>query len=133
MDNLITANIRERPVRTLVSVAGIALGVILVMLFTGLAQGMSNDQQRRSANVRAEIIFTRPGAIQLTSSTANLSTKYVESLKTIDGVGEVLPVIRYVFQGKGGFGFEQAEGVDWEPFARMNDINIIAGRAPRAV
>jgi len=33
--NLITANIRQRPVRTIVSFAGIALGVCLVMLFTG--------------------------------------------------------------------------------------------------
>ena len=35
MDNLVTSNIRQRPIRTLVSVAGIALGVSLVMLFTG--------------------------------------------------------------------------------------------------
>src|SRR3954470_17530678 len=97
MDNLVTSNIRQRPIRTLVSVAGVALGVCLVMLFTGLARGMSNDLQRRASNVRAEIIFTRPGSMQLTASTANLSIKYVESLKQIDGVAEALPVIRYIF------------------------------------
>src|SRR6185436_17938209 len=74
MDNLVVSNIRQRPIRTLVSVAGVALGVCLVMLFTGLARGMANDLQRRAANVRAEILFTRPGAMQLTGSTANLST-----------------------------------------------------------
>lgn len=131
MDNLITSNIGQRPLRTLVSVAGIALGVCLIMLFTGLAKGMSEDLQRRASNVRAEIIFTRPGSMQLTNSTANLSTKYVESLKSIDGVEEVLPVIRYVFQGKGGFGFEQIEGVDWEPFSRVNGLRIDAGRPPQ--
>src|SRR6266508_3323197 len=124
MDNLIRSNIRQRPVRTLVSVAGIALGVSLIMLFTGLARGMSNDLQRRASNLRAEIIFTRPGSMQLTSSTANLSTKYVERLKQIEGVEEALPVIRYVFQGGRGFGFEQIEGVEWEPFARVNEIHI---------
>src|SRR5688500_20329734 len=72
MDNLVTSNIRQRPIRTLVSVAGIALGVSLVMLFTGLARGMSNDLQRRASNVRAELIFMRPGSFNLTSSTANL-------------------------------------------------------------
>ena len=56
------------------------------MLFTGLARGMSNDLQRRASNLRAEIIFTRPGAMMLTGSSANLSTKYVESLKQIEGV-----------------------------------------------
>ena len=61
MDSLVTSNIRQRPIRTLVSVAGVALGVSLVMLFTGLARGMSNDLQRRATNVRAELIFMRPG------------------------------------------------------------------------
>jgi putative ABC transport system permease protein len=132
MDNLITSNIRQRPVRTLVSVAGIALGVCLVMLFTGLARGMSNDLQRRASNVRAEIIFTRPGSMQLTTSSANLSTQYVDRLKQIEGVQEALPVIRYIYQGNRGFGFEQIEGVDWEPFSKMNDVNIVSGRAPQA-
>ena len=130
MDNLVTANIKQRPVRSLVSVAGVALGVALVMLFTGLSRGMSNDLQRRSQNVRAEIIFTRPGSMELTSSTANLSTKYVEILRGIEGVAAALPVIRYVSQGNRGFGFEQIEGVDWAPFAEMNEIRLVEGRAP---
>jgi putative ABC transport system permease protein len=131
MDNLIAANIRQRPIRSLVSVVGVALGVALVMLFTGLARGMSNDLQRRSQNLRAEIIFTRPGTMDnLTSSPANLSTKYVENLRAVDGVESAVPVIRYVFQGGEGFGFEQVEGIDWEPFAGMNNLRITEGRAP---
>lgn len=134
MDNLIIANIRQRPVRSFVSVVGVALGVALVMLFTGLARGMSNDLQRRSSNVRAEIIFTKPGSMDtLTSSTANLSTKYTERLIGVEGVEAAVPVIRYVSQANRGFGFEQIEGVDWEPFAAMNDMRIIDGRAPQAV
>ena len=111
MDNLVTSNIRQRPIRTLVSVAGVAMGVSLVMLFTGLARGMANDLQRRATNVRAELIFMRPGAIQLTSTTANLDTRYVERLKQIEGVEEALPVIRYFFQGNKGIGLEQIDGV----------------------
>jgi putative ABC transport system permease protein len=131
MDNLIAANIRQRPIRSLVSVVGVALGVALVMLFTGLARGMSNDLQRRSQNLRAEIIFTRPGTMDnLTSSPANLSTKYVENLRAVEGVESAVPVIRYVFQGGEGFGFEQVEGIDWESFAGMNNLRITEGRAP---
>src|SRR5918911_1513578 len=121
MDNLIAANIRQRPIRSLVSVVGVALGVALVMLFTGLARGMSNDLQRRSQNLRAEIIFTRKGSMNLTSSTANIHVeRNVNNLKAVEGVESVVPVIRYVFQGGAGFGFEQVEGVNWEPFAEMN-------------
>ena len=127
MDNLIRSNIRQRPVRTLVSVAGVALGVTLVMLFTGLTRGMSNDMQRRASNLRAEIIFTRPGSMQLTSSSSNLSTKYVDLLKQVDGVADALPVMVQVLQANRSFGLERIEGVDWEPFAAMNGINLIAG------
>ena len=131
MDNLVTSNIRQRPIRTLVSVAGIALGVSLVMLFTGLARGMSNDLQRRATNVRAELIFMRPGAVQLTATTANLDTRYVDRLKTIEGVEEALPVIRHFFQGSSGIGIEQIDGVDWDAYARMNGINMVAGQGPQ--
>jgi len=128
MDNLVTSNIRQRPIRTLVSVAGIALGVSLVMLFTGLARGMSNDLQRRATNVRAELIFMRPGAVQLTATTANLDTRYVARLKAIEGIEEALPVIRHFFQGTGGIGIEQIDGVAWDAYARMNGINMVAGQ-----
>ena len=130
MDNLVTSNIKQRPIRTLVSVAGIALGVSLVMLFTGLARGMSNDLQRRSSNVRAQLIFMRPGGFQPTVSTANLSTQYVDRLKAIEGVEDALPIIRHIFQGNRGFGFEQIDGVDWDGYARMNGISIVNGRSP---
>ncbi|MGH9943468.1 MAG: ABC transporter permease [Pyrinomonadaceae bacterium] len=130
MESLVINNIRQRPLRALVSVAGVALGVCLVMLFTGLARGMSNDLQRRSSNLRAEILFTRSGGMELTTSTANLSTRYVDELSKIEGVEAAVPVIRYVFQG-GTFGFEQVEGVEWDAFARMNGMRLAAGRAPR--
>jgi putative ABC transport system permease protein len=131
MDSLVTSNIRQRPIRTLVSVAGVALGVSLVMLFTGLARGMSNDLQRRATNVRAELIFMRPGAVQLTSSTANLDTRYADRLKQIEGVQEALPVIRYFIQGTKGIGLEQIDGVNWGTYSRMNGINMVAGSGPQ--
>ncbi|MDT7541998.1 MAG: putative transport system permease protein [Acidobacteriota bacterium] len=133
MDNLVVNNIRQRPLRALISVAGVALGVALVMLFTGLSRGMSNDLQRRSSNLRAEIIFTRSGGMELTSSTANLSTKYADELHKVEGVESAVPVIRYVFQGGGGFGFEQIEGVDWDAYAALNAMQIVEGRAPAGV
>src|ERR1700716_496915 len=131
MDNLVVSNIRQRPIRTLVSVAGVALGVCLVMLFTGLARGMSDDLQRRSSNVRAEIIFTRPGSFQATSTAANLSTKYVDLLKQIDGVQSAVPVIRH-FYPSGVWGVDQVEGVDWDSFAQMSNVRLVQGRGPKA-
>ena len=131
MDNLVTSNIRQRPIRTLVSVAGIALGVCLIMLFTGLARGMSNDLHRRATNVRAELMFMRPGAVQLTATTANLDTRYVDRLQAIEGVEVAMPVIRHFFQGNKGIGLEQIDGVDWTTYATVNGISMVTGQGPQ--
>jgi putative ABC transport system permease protein len=134
MESLVTANVRQRPVRAVVSAAGVALGVCLVMLFTGLARGMSNDMERRSQNLKAEIIFTRDaGSTQLMATTANLQVRYAELLREIEGVAMAVPSIRYISQGSKGFGFEQVEGVDWNDFAAMNEMKLVSGRAPEAL
>ena len=129
MDSLVVSNIRQRPLRSAISIVGVALGVALVMLFTGLAHGMSDDLQKRSSNVSAEILFTRPGSIQLTSASVNLSTKYVPLLQQIEGVEAATPVIRY-FYPSGSFGVDQVDGVDWNSFSKINNIRIIKGGPP---
>jgi putative ABC transport system permease protein len=131
VDSLVISNIRQRPLRSAISVLGVALGVTLVMLFTGLSRGMSDDLQRRSSNVRAEIIFTRQGSFQGTSTTANLSTKYVDLLKKVEGVESAVPVIRH-FYASGVWGVDQVEGVDWDSFAQMSSVRLVQGRGPRA-
>lgn len=133
MLELVLANLRVRPFRTAVSVVGVALGVVLVVLFTGLARGMSNDMARRASNWKAEIVFTRPGAMEMTSSNLNVSTTYVEKLRDIEGVEATVAVGRYITpSAKGRFGLQQLDGVDWESFAAMNDMRIVEGRAPTA-
>lgn len=133
MLELVLANLKVRPFRTLISVIGVALGVILVILFTGLARGMANDMARRASNWKAEIVFTRPGAMELTSSNASVSTAYADKLKEIEGVQSTIPVIRYITPNtKGRWGIQQLDGVEWNSFSQMNDIKTIAGRAPTA-
>jgi ABC-type lipoprotein release transport system permease subunit len=57
MDNLIIENIKQRPLRTAISIVGVALGVILIVLMVGLARGMTRDTGDRQGNVDAEIRF----------------------------------------------------------------------------
>ncbi len=133
MLELILANLKIRPFRTLISVVGVALGVILVVLFTGLARGMTEDMAKRASNWKAEIVFTRPGAMELTSSNASVSTTYAKLLMEIEGVESTVPVIRYINTNSSQrWGFQQIDGVEWQPFAQMNGMNIVAGRAAEA-
>ena len=129
MLELVLANLRTRPFRTLISIIGVALGVILVVLFTGLARGMTNDMAKRANNWKAEIVFTRPGAMDMTSANMNLSTKYLEKLQEIEGVQSVTPVGRNITAStKGRFGFVNYEGIDWNTFSAMNGTQIVEGQ-----
>ncbi len=129
MLELVFANLRVRPFRTVISVIGVSLGVVLIVLFTGLARGMTNDLAKRSTNWKAEIVFSRPGGMEMTSSNASVNVAYVGKLLEIPGVEAAVPVYRYITtDNKGSFGIRQLEGVEWKPFADMNGIQIVAGR-----
>jgi len=133
MLELVLANLKVRPFRTLISVIGVSLGVVLVVMFTGLATGMANDMAKRASNWKAEIVFTRPGAMEMTSSNASVSTAYIDRLMQVDGVESAIPVIRYVAPDTTSrFGITQIDGLDWEPFAAMNDMSTVEGRSPTA-
>lgn len=133
MLELIVANLKVRPFRTLISIVGVALGVILIVLFTSLARGLVNDMARRAANWKAEIVFTRPGSMTYDSSNTPVSTLYADRLLEIEGVSATVPVIRYIMADRTGrWGIRQLDGLDWEPFSAMNDIDIVEGRSPQA-
>ena len=129
MDSLIASNIRQRPTRTLISVAGIALGVLLVVLNTGLVRGMLNDRIKRERGIGAEIQFTRKGSSVLSpSSVMSLDVRYGDRLSQIQGVKMVSPVGRYVQTGRSGLGFEQVDGIDFESYSAISGLRIVEGR-----
>ena len=133
MLELVLANLKTRPFRTLISIVGVALGVILILLFTGLARGLSENMAKRAANWKAEIVFTRPGAMELTSSNASVSTTYAKRLLEIEGVQSTVPVIRYITPDTSGrWGIRQLDGVEWNSFAAMNEMRVVRGVAPEA-
>ncbi|MGE0104598.1 MAG: ABC transporter permease [Blastocatellales bacterium] len=129
MDSLIVSNIRQRPTRTLISVAGVALGVLLVVLNTGLVRGMLNDRIRRERGIGAEIQFTRKGSSVLSpSSVMSLDIRYGKRLSEIEGVKTVSPVGRYIQSGSSGLGFEQVDGIDFDTYSAISGLKIVEGR-----
>lgn len=129
MDSLIISNIRQRPTRTLVSVTGVALGVVLVILNTALVRGMINDRMKRERSIGAEIQFTRFGASVFSpSSMLPLDTRYIDLLMKIPGVQTVSPVARLPQAGNSGIGLEQVDGVDFQSYAAISGMRIVEGR-----
>lgn len=130
MDNLVLSNIRQRPTRTLISMAGVALGVILILLNTALMRGMLNDRIKREQGVGAEIQFWRMGAQSLSTSNAMpLDVRYADRLKNISGVRMVSPFGHYVQSGSSGLGFEMIDGVELDTYSAISNLRIVEGRA----
>jgi putative ABC transport system permease protein len=129
MDNLVFANIRQRPTRTLVSVVGVALGVVLILVNTGLVRGMMNDRVRREKALGAEIQFFRRGSSDLLrTSTLTLDVRYADRLKQIPGVQAVSPVGTYIQSGNSGLGLEAVDGIDFASHSAISGMRIVEGR-----
>ena len=145
MDSLIVANIRQRPLRTAISVFGVALGVILVVLFVGLARGMMRNAIERQSNVEAEIRFLPAGNVSLSSNPLMLPAGYAGAVlhgvqasaddpdlipkPPVPGVAAVSPVGSWMQSSVGGIGFEIVDGIDYDSFIRTTQLRIVAGRA----
>ncbi|HWP44558.1 MAG TPA: ABC transporter permease [Blastocatellia bacterium] len=146
MDNLIVANVKQRPLRTGISIIGVALGVILVVLVVGLARGTMRDSAERQTNVDAELRFF-PSGLMGFSTGANpmtLPVRYADAIANgirptaedpdiepkppVPGVAAVSPVGEYLHQS-GAIGYEIVDGIDFESFTKVSDIRIVEGRA----
>lgn len=140
MDSLVVANILHRPIRTLASAAGVALGVVLSVVTIGLAHGMLQSKAQRESNLGAELLFSSHASIGpgISSTPLSLPVGYASALSRIEGVRAATPVARYIRQGSRGLGFEILEGVAFQPtggyatYAETTGLRIVRGRMPRA-
>ncbi|HXU37739.1 MAG TPA: ABC transporter permease [Blastocatellia bacterium] len=122
MDNLVLSNIFYRKTRTLTTMAGVALGVVLVVLTVGIAHGFLHDQGRRNAAVTAEIVVGPAGTTFGLSLNPTLSMplNLADKIRSIDGVKDVVPVGQYLSG-------HVIDGIDYESFTRVSDVRVVEG------
>src|SRR5262249_4943006 len=88
MNNLVASNLTHHPGRTLASVVGVAVGVILVVLTVGLVRGQLRERGQRDANIGVEIMLRQGGAgISLTSADMTIPVADVEAGRGVPGGG----------------------------------------------
>jgi putative ABC transport system permease protein len=94
MDELISANLRSRPTRTVISIFAVAIGVILILVINGIASGTLNDTVKRTMGVGADFILqpSDSGMLFALGSPA-LPVKIADKLRETSGVGAVTPVL----------------------------------------
>jgi len=132
MNNLVASNLTHHPGRTLASVAGVATGVILVVMTVGLVRGLLRDRGQRDANLAVEILLSQnsQGGISFTTMSASLPVSLLDQVRAIQGVRAVTPVAQHVeFGGEGALGLRQIDGVDFDDYQRATGVRIVEGQA----
>ncbi len=129
MDNLVLSNMLHRPVRTLVSVLGIAVGVLLIVFTIGLANGSLREQARREANVGAEIMFRASGSLGVSGSESfRLPVSLAEEINRVEGVQKTVAIGQNSVQADNNTGNRLIEGVNFDEYADIAGLRIIEGR-----
>src|SRR5215472_8582166 len=130
MNNLVTSNLTHHPGRTLASVVGVAVGVILVVLTVGLVRGQLRDRGQRDANIGVEIMLRKGGqGISLTSADMTISESDVEAVRAAPGVAAATPVGQNIEMGaSGGLGIRQVDGIDFQSFKAASNLRIAEGQ-----
>lgn len=130
MDNLIAANLSHHPGRTLTSIFGVAVGIILVVLTVGMVRGMLRDRGTRDTNTGVEILLSdlNQRGLSLTSLPISLPVEMAEKIHQIPGVAAVTPVGQHLeMKGESGLGIRQVDGVDFENYVKATKVRIVEG------
>jgi putative ABC transport system permease protein len=131
MENLVFSNMLHRPARTIVSVLGIAVGVLLIVFTVGLSNGTMRERAARDANVGAEIFFRAGGSIGMNGGEAlNLSTTLKSEIEQIEGVQSAIAIGQNsVSADDNNTGSRLIDGVNFDEYASLAGLKIIEGRA----
>ena len=124
LNQLVFENLKHRPVRTLLSVAMIAIEVAMILTLVGLSYGMLEEAQRRQRGIGADIVI-KPGSTSVMSfGGVTLPEKLVDYFESLP---EVEMATGSATHGISGL-FESASGVNLEKFSRMSGgLHFIAG------
>lgn len=132
MDNLVAANLSHHPGRTLVSITGVALGVILVVLTVGLVRGMLRDRGTRDANTGVEILLSlrQQNGLSLTSLPLSMPVEMADRVREVSGVAAVTAVGQHLeMKGESGLGIRQVDGVDFDSYVKAAKVRIVEGES----
>lgn len=130
MDGLVFSNMLHRPARTVVSVLGIAVGVLLIIFTVGLANGTIREQASREGNVGAEIFFRASGSIGIAGSEAfRLSDSLPSEIIKVEGVRAAVAIGQNSVDAlDNNSGKRLVDGVKFDEYSAISGMKIVEGR-----
>ncbi len=128
MDNLVFSNIAHRPARTLVSILGVGVGVLLFVFTVGLAHGVLRERGRREAEVGAEIMLRASGTMGLSGSQPfAVPVAHAAEVAGIAGVRAAVPLGQTTASSDSGFGVRLVDGIRFDEYAKLAGTRMSAG------
>jgi putative ABC transport system permease protein len=130
MDSLVLSNMSHRPARTIVSIFGIAIGVLLIVFTVGLARGVLRERARREANIGAEIMVRASGTFSMSGTEPfRLPVARAAELLQVDGVRAAVPIGQNILSSDRGFGSRLVDGIPFAEYAALTGLAIKEGTA----
>ncbi len=129
MENLVFSNMLHRPARTVVSVLGIAVGVLLIVFTIGLSNGTMRERGKREANVGAEIFFRAGGSFGMSGSEAfSLPVSMKHEIEKSEGIQSAIPIGQNsVKAADTNLGNRLIDGINFDEYAAIAGLQIIEG------
>ncbi len=120
----------HRPARTVVSVFGIAIGVLLIVFTVGLSNGTMRERGKREGNVGAEIMFRPSGSIGVSGTESlRLASSLRDEIASVEGVRSVVALGQNsVAADDNNTGSRLIDGIEFDDYAGVVGIDIIEGR-----
>jgi putative ABC transport system permease protein len=129
MDSLVLSNMFHRPARTIVSVLGIAVGVLLIVFTVGLSNGSMRERGKREGNVGAEIMFRASGTLGVSGAESfRLPLTLRDEISAVEGVGEVIAIGQNSVEADSSTGNRLIDGVDFSEYSDVVGIRTVEGR-----
>ncbi len=130
LNSLVFSNFLHRPARTIASVFGISIGVLLIVFTVGISNGTMRERAKRAENINAELIFCRAGSVCfMGNSSFNLEISEAKKIEQVDGVKTVEPIGQTLVASKDTrMGERFLDGVRFDSYAPLVGLRLIDGR-----
>ncbi|MGB7070598.1 MAG: ABC transporter permease [Pyrinomonadaceae bacterium] len=130
MNSLVFSNMLHRPARTVVSIIGIGIGILLILFTIGLANGSLREKAQREGNVGAEIMFRASGSMGMSGSESlRLPISMAQDIEKVDGVARAVPIAQNsVSAADSNVGSRLVDGVEIDEYSEIAGLQLVEGR-----
>ena len=125
MNKLVVGNVLHRPLRTLISMAAVAIEVVMILSIVAIMLGMVNNARTETSGVGWDIIVRPPNSSFISSvGGAPVPAKIAEVLAKLPHVEVASPAIAN-FNLAGGV--ETIWGIDYSSYNALRPFEFLAG------